>query len=168
MTSSDQSLLSTNTYFLLLSLNFTFQRAVKIKNSLLVIFVEGRYYTKNLYIGWDTTQQTIISDKEKSKIRKIQKTKEINIDYFLTNNVNDPAQQINFDVSSSDQNAGDAQCSPRSKRCDQNDIYYSMDGSCNNLKIPSWGQAGTAFVRLLPANYSDGTLIDFFFFKGFR
>lgn len=53
------------------------------------------------------------------------------------------------------QNAGDV-CSPGTVKCDPNDIYYSLNGSCNNLDIPFWAQVKIPFVRLLPANYSDG------------
>ncbi|KAK7576086.1 hypothetical protein V9T40_012372 [Parthenolecanium corni] len=56
----------------------------------------------------------------------------------------------------SGQNAADAACAKPFKRCDRNDIHYTMDGSCNNIDIPSWAQAGTPYVRLLAANYSDG------------
>lgn len=39
--------------------------------------------------------------------------------------------------------------------CD--DVYYrSFDGSCNNLKYPLWGKAGTAYTRLLIPDYADG------------
>lgn len=55
------------------------------------------------------------------------------------------------------QNAGDV-CSPGTVKCDPNDIYYSLNGSCNNLDIPFWAQVKIPFVRLLPANYSDGKL----------
>ncbi|XP_014230679.1 peroxidase [Trichogramma pretiosum] len=33
--------------------------------------------------------------------------------------------------------------------------YRSYDGSCNNLREPSWGAANTRYSRLAPANYAD-------------
>ena len=36
--------------------------------------------------------------------------------------------------------------------------YRTIDGSCNNLEHLQWGQASTAFQRLLPSDYEDGTL----------
>jgi len=41
-------------------------------------------------------------------------------------------------------------------RCDDSYPYRSMDGSCNNLRIPWWGKKETPFKRLLPAKYDDG------------
>jgi hypothetical protein len=32
----------------------------------------------------------------------------------------------------------------------------SLDGSGNNFRHPDWGQAGTQYLRLAPANYADG------------
>ncbi|XP_046660395.1 peroxidase-like isoform X2 [Homalodisca vitripennis] len=40
--------------------------------------------------------------------------------------------------------------------CDRTVRYRSLNGSCNNLIFPMWGVAGSALVRLLPANYQDG------------
>uniref|UniRef100_A0A6P7FDY3 Peroxidase-like n=1 Tax=Diabrotica virgifera virgifera TaxID=50390 RepID=A0A6P7FDY3_DIAVI len=37
-----------------------------------------------------------------------------------------------------------------------NTIYRSYDGSCNNLKNPTWGIPNTPYNRLLPAKYADG------------
>ena len=34
--------------------------------------------------------------------------------------------------------------------------YRSLDGSCNNLIHPSWGQQNTIFQRLVPAQYGNG------------
>lgn len=53
------------------------------------------------------------------------------------------------------QNAADI-CYPIQKACNPFNLYYSYDGSCNNLLFTHWGQAGFPFVRLLAANYSDG------------
>lgn len=41
-------------------------------------------------------------------------------------------------------------------KCDPNAKYRSINGSCNNLKIPTWGSALTPFFRLLDASFSDG------------
>ncbi|XP_001944613.1 peroxidase [Acyrthosiphon pisum] len=46
-------------------------------------------------------------------------------------------------------------CAPIVK-CDPNAKYRSINGSCNNLKTPTWGAAATPFLRLLDANFSDG------------
>jgi hypothetical protein len=32
----------------------------------------------------------------------------------------------------------------------------SLDGACNNLGNPTWGQTNTAYMRLAPAHYADG------------
>ncbi|KAG7153626.1 Chorion peroxidase-like 1 [Homarus americanus] len=40
-------------------------------------------------------------------------------------------------------------CNPASK-------YRSVDGTCNNLKNPTWGASFTPFRRALPADYGDG------------
>jgi len=34
--------------------------------------------------------------------------------------------------------------------------YRTADGSCNNAQNPDWGQANSAFIRLLPPEYGDG------------
>ncbi|VVC27283.1 Haem peroxidase,Haem peroxidase, animal type [Cinara cedri] len=47
------------------------------------------------------------------------------------------------------------QCAPRVK-CDPNVKYRSINGSCNNLYVPTRGAAKTSFLRLLDANYNDG------------
>lgn len=36
--------------------------------------------------------------------------------------------------------------------------YRNIDGACNNLEHPDWGQAGAPFFRLLPPKYDDGKL----------
>lgn len=46
-------------------------------------------------------------------------------------------------------------CAPQ-VQCDQNAKYRSINGSCNNLEIPTWGASKTPFFRLLNANFSDG------------
>lgn len=48
-------------------------------------------------------------------------------------------------------------CETRRTRCGGGPSRYrSIDGSCNNLRNPSWGKTNSALVRLLEPNYSDG------------
>ena len=42
------------------------------------------------------------------------------------------------------------------QECRGKDLYRTADGSCNNLKHPSWGAAFTAFRRAMPPYYEDG------------
>lgn len=41
-------------------------------------------------------------------------------------------------------------------KCNASDIYRTYDGSCNNLEIPTWGMADTAYTRLVKSIYHDG------------
>lgn len=41
-----------------------------------------------------------------------------------------------------------------------NNKYRTLDGSCNNLRRPAWGMAGTRYARLVPAKYADGKRVD--------
>jgi len=52
------------------------------------------------------------------------------------------------------------ECAPIVK-CDPNAKYRSLNGSCNNLKTPTWGAAATPFLRLLDADFSDGETIGY-------
>ena len=45
--------------------------------------------------------------------------------------------------------------------CDAHSKYRTIDGSCNNLQHPKWGQAETAFLRLLVPDYGDGKFYRF-------
>ncbi|XP_050432036.1 peroxidase-like [Adelges cooleyi] len=47
------------------------------------------------------------------------------------------------------------QCFPKAK-CDPDARFRSIDGSCNNLRFPNWGQTNVANSRIVQANYSDG------------
>ncbi|XP_022166792.1 peroxidase-like isoform X2 [Myzus persicae] len=40
--------------------------------------------------------------------------------------------------------------------CNPNSKYRTFNGSCNNLRVPTWGASNTPFLRLLNAEYSDG------------
>lgn len=40
--------------------------------------------------------------------------------------------------------------------CDPSARYRTIDGSCNNLRNPTWGMTGSLFNRLIPAKYADG------------
>jgi len=65
----------------------------------------------------------------------------------------DPSKSIGFlqpqEISLADQ------CFPR-PQCDFFNMYRTIDGSCNNLLYPTWGQTNTANTRIIHANYSDG------------
>jgi len=41
-------------------------------------------------------------------------------------------------------------------KCDPNERYRTISGSCNNLENPLWGVAGSPLNRLLDPDYSDG------------
>ncbi|XP_015374036.1 PREDICTED: peroxidase-like [Diuraphis noxia] len=41
-------------------------------------------------------------------------------------------------------------------KCDPNAPFRTIDGSCNNLNFPVWGQTNIANTRIIDANYSDG------------
>jgi len=43
-------------------------------------------------------------------------------------------------------------------RCDPNSPYRTIDGSCNNLNNPTWGQSVRPIGRRLPPKYNPGTL----------
>ncbi|XP_025201922.1 peroxidase-like [Melanaphis sacchari] len=40
--------------------------------------------------------------------------------------------------------------------CNPNSKYRTFNGSCNNLRVPTWGASNTPFLRILNAEYSDG------------
>lgn len=48
-----------------------------------------------------------------------------------------------------------AGCSPPAAPC-TNGKYRTLDGSCNNLKYPTWGAANTKYGRLVAPKYADG------------
>ena len=53
-------------------------------------------------------------------------------------------------------------------RCEEDNRYRTLNGSCNNLRHKSFGAAGTALSRLLPPAYADGLYMKsrmFFFVK---
>ncbi|KAF6034053.1 hypothetical protein EB796_007635 [Bugula neritina] len=45
-------------------------------------------------------------------------------------------------------------------RCDPNSPYRTIDGSCNNLNNPTWGQSVRPIGRRLPPKYNPGSLTD--------
>ncbi|KAH3747976.1 hypothetical protein DPMN_182412 [Dreissena polymorpha] len=47
-------------------------------------------------------------------------------------------------------------CPNTTVTCNDDDGFRSINGTCNNLKNPTWGMAGAAQRRLLPAAYDDG------------
>jgi len=40
--------------------------------------------------------------------------------------------------------------------CDPISPFRTIDGRCNNLNFPVWGQANTSSTRIIEANYFDG------------
>ena len=46
--------------------------------------------------------------------------------------------------------------------CDENAIYRTIDGTCNNLENTLWGSAGIQHKRILPFAYDFGTYYRFF------
>ncbi|XP_072140526.1 peroxidase-like isoform X1 [Dermacentor andersoni] len=47
-------------------------------------------------------------------------------------------------------------CPQPNLACNANKRYREADGSCNNLRNPGWGRAGSCMTRLLSPAYSDG------------
>ncbi|XP_077969195.1 salivary peroxidase/catechol oxidase-like [Styela clava] len=47
------------------------------------------------------------------------------------------------------------QCTTRKVQCPSYQPFPLVDGTCNNLKHPTWGATNTHLPRLLPAEYSD-------------
>lgn len=45
--------------------------------------------------------------------------------------------------------------------CSEMTKYRSLDGSCNHPHHPAWGQALTAYRRLISAKYDDGEWFKF-------
>jgi len=73
--------------------------------------------------------------------------------YYYFRSLMDPSKSIGF---LKPQEIGLAdQCFPR-PQCDFFNMYRTIDGSCNNLLYPTWGQTNTANTRIIQANYSDG------------
>lgn len=58
--------------------------------------------------------------------------------------------------------SGKHTCATGDGNCDRNSRERLLDGSCNNIKNPSWGSAGALFTRLLPAAYHDGKYLKLF------
>jgi len=48
---------------------------------------------------------------------------------------------------------------PDKPRCFRNNKFRTLDGSCNNLRQPKYGQANTPMQRILPNAYDDGVFV---------
>jgi len=62
--------------------------------------------------------------------------------------------RLNFQ--SVDPDVGD-QCF-KAPQCNFKSKYRTMDGSCNNINFPTWGKAGTNFIRMAAGRYTNGKL----------
>ncbi|KAH3770798.1 hypothetical protein DPMN_172091 [Dreissena polymorpha] len=49
-------------------------------------------------------------------------------------------------------------CPKSPDRCNASETFMSINGTCNNLKNPTWGMSAAVERRLLPAAYSDRIL----------
>lgn len=83
--------------------------------------------------------------------------------YISIRSLTDPSNTIGFfepeDIDLADQ------CFPKPV-CDSTVKYRTINGSCNNLLFPIWGQSNSANTRIIQADYSDGTIkINIFVFK---
>lgn len=58
----------------------------------------------------------------------------------------------------------DGKCAPKLKKCDPDYIFYTDDGSCNNLQFSNFGQAWYPFDRILPASFADGKWYWYFWY----
>merc|ERR1711892_946540 len=47
-------------------------------------------------------------------------------------------------------------CGERKEVCDEEEVYRSIDGTCNNLKNSDWGSAGRQLSRKIRNTYEDG------------
>lgn len=57
-------------------------------------------------------------------------------------------------------NPKDCAAKKRNIQCDRTSLYRTIDGSCNNLQNPEWGQANSQQRRYLKYNaYDDGNYI---------
>ncbi|CAN8001095.1 unnamed protein product, partial [Ixodes hexagonus] len=66
------------------------------------------------------------------------------------------AEDVDFESVSVAGTALAATCPQPNITCDANLPYRRPDGTCNNLRNPGWGSAGSCMRRLLPPAYQDG------------
>lgn len=59
-----------------------------------------------------------------------------------------------FQASSSPQLVND--CRPPINCLAPDSKFRTMDGSCNNIQRPEWGQINNALQRIIPPKYGDG------------
>lgn len=52
---------------------------------------------------------------------------------------------------------------PPTPRCQPDQMYRTIDGSCNNLRIPKFGMAKTTFARVMENAYDDGSFKSYLF-----
>ena len=55
-------------------------------------------------------------------------------------------------------------CPWQEYECPTDDVYRTMDGSCNNLANPLWGRKETPLRRELPAKYNDGMCVSIMYY----
>jgi len=62
-----------------------------------------------------------------------------------------------------EQSASD-NCFP-APECDSSAQFRTINGVCNNLQFPVWGQSHTSVIRIIQADYSDGITVQIFSFR---
>jgi len=87
--------------------------------------------------------------------RRIAGTFNGNKRHFHSRSLMDPSNAVGL-LGPADIDLAD-RCFPKPE-CDPSAKFRTINGGCNNLLFPVWGQANTANTRIIQADYSDGKI----------